>query len=89
MNFAANIYEPKSHRTLEIFTTQPGIQFYTGVHTKNQKGKNGNTYQPYSGLCLETQHFPDAPNQVNFESTILQKQDTYHHKLTYRFGVRK
>ena len=89
MNFAANIYEAKSQRTLEIFTTQPGIQFYTGVHTKDQHGKNGTIYQPYSGLCLETQHFPDAANHANFESTVLKKEDTYHHKLTYRFGVRK
>jgi len=86
---AARLVSPDNERTITFFTTQPGLQFYTGVHTKEQYGKNGIVYQPYSGLCLEAQHFPDAPNHPNFESTILQPDEVYKQQLQYRFGSKE
>ncbi len=85
--FAAKLIAPDAKRSLEIHSSQPGLQFYTGVHTKNQRGKNGVIYQPYSGLCLEAQHFPDAPNHASFENTIITPSEVYEHQLQYRFGT--
>ncbi len=83
---AAKIIAPDGKRSIEIHTTQPGMQFYTGVHTKDQHGKSGVVYQPYSGLCLEGQHFPDAPNHPNFESSVLTEDTVYEERLQYHFG---
>ena len=90
MQPAATVYEPTSGRTMEVFTDQPGIQFYSGNFLKgNLKGKGGVAYGQHYGFCLETQHFPDSPNRPNFPSTVLKADETFHSSTEYRFGVRK
>jgi aldose 1-epimerase len=85
---AARVVEPASGRTLEVATTEPGVQFYTGNFLDGTvKGKGGVAYARRSGLCLETQHFPDSPNQPAFPTTILQSGSTYRSKTVWRFGV--
>jgi aldose 1-epimerase len=87
---AATVYDPASGRTMEVTTDEPGIQFYTGNFLDGSlKGKGGTVYGLHSGFCLETQHFPDSPNQSKFPSTILKPGETYHTTSTYTFGVRK
>ncbi|WP_259404546.1 aldose epimerase family protein [Hymenobacter sp. HSC-4F20] len=87
---AATVYEPVSGRTMEVRTDQPGVQFYSGNFLNgNLTGKGGTTYGKNYGFCLETQHFPDSPNQPKFPSTILQPGQTFHSTTEYRFGVRK
>ena len=89
LTHAATVCEPTSGRTAEVHTTQPGIQLYTGYHLDGSlTGKNGVTYERYAGLCLETQHFPDSPNQENFPSTILKPGDTYRTSTAYKFSVK-
>jgi len=71
LSLAATCYEPKSGRLMEVHTTQPGVQLYTGNWLDgNDKGKGGKAYLMRSGLCLETQNFPDSPNKPNFPSTL-------------------
>ena len=85
---AARVVEPTSGRTLEVSTTEPGMQFYTGNFLDGTvKGKGGAAYPRRGGLCLETQHFPDSPNQPAFPTTILQPGATYRSKTIWRFGV--
>jgi aldose 1-epimerase len=87
---AASVYDPASGRTLEVTTDQPGIQFYTGNFLDGSlKGKGGTVYGQHAGFCLETQHFPDSPNQPKFPGTILKPGETYRTTSTYTFGVRK
>ncbi|MCI1186711.1 galactose-1-epimerase [Hymenobacter sp. DH14] len=87
---AATVYDPASGRTMEVTTDQPGIQFYTGNFLDGTlKGKGGTVYGKHAGFCLETQHFPDSPNQPKFPSTVLKPGETYHTVSTYTFGVRK
>ena len=87
---AATVYDPASGRTLEVTTDQPGIQFYTGNFLDGSlKGKGGTVYGLHAGFCLETQHFPDSPNEPKFPGTILKPGETYHTTSTYTFGVRK
>jgi aldose 1-epimerase len=75
---------------MEVYTDQPGVQFYSGNFLKgNLKGKGGVTYNQHAGFCLETQHFPDSPNQPKFPSTVLRPGDTFKSVTEYRFGVRK
>jgi len=82
------VVEPKSGRTLEVTTTQPGVQFYSGNNISSELvGKNGIHYKPHSGFCLETQHFPDSPNQPSFPSTLLVPGDKYEELVIYNFGV--
>lgn len=84
---AARLYEPKSGRVLEILTTEPGLQFYSGNFLDGSfSGKNGVVYHKYTGLCLEPQHFPDAPNHANFPSTVLRPGEVYKHVSVYRFS---
>ena len=84
---AARLYEPTSGRVLEILTTEPGIQFYSGNFLDGSlKGKGGAVYYQYTGLCLEPQHFPDAPNHANFPSTVLRPGEVYRHVSVYRFS---
>jgi len=86
---AATLYEPVSGRTLAVFTDQPGVQFYSGNFLKgNLRGKGGVVYGPHYGLALETQHFPDSPNQPQFPGTVLRPGETFHSVTEYRFGVR-
>ena len=84
---AARLYEPQSGRVLEILTTEPGIQFYSGNFLDGSlTGKGGVVYHKYAGLCLEPQHFPDAPNHPNFPSTVLRPGETYKHVSKYCFS---
>ncbi len=85
---AAEVYEPTSGRVLEVLTTEPGVQFYTGNFLDGTFfGRTGKPYGRRSGFCLETQHFPDSPNQPDFPSTILRPDETYRSTTIYRFGV--
>ncbi len=83
---AVSLYEPASGRVLEILTTQPGMQFYSGNFLDGSfMGKNGFAYVKYAGLCLEPQHFPDAPNHSNFPSTVLRPGEEYRQSTVLRF----
>jgi aldose 1-epimerase len=85
---AALVMEPSSGRTLEVYTTEPGIQFYSGNFLDGTiTGKRGAVYTHRTGFCLETQHFPDSPNQAAFPSAILQPGDTLRSRTRYVFGV--
>ena len=85
----ATVYEPTTGRTLEVATTEPGVQFYSGNFLDGSNiGKGGTPYALRSGFCLETQHFPDSPNQPGFPATILQPGESYASTTVYRFGVR-
>ncbi|AMR26140.1 galactose mutarotase [Hymenobacter psoromatis] len=87
---AATVYEPTTGRTLEVTTDQPGVQFYTGNFLDGSlTGEGGVVYGKHAGFCLETQHFPDSPNQPKFPNTILKPGETYHTTTSYTFGVRK
>ena len=90
LHVAAKVYDPSSGRTLTVTTTQPGVQFYSGNFLDGTKtGKFGVTYQKYAGFCLETQHFPDAPNHPKFASTLLKPGQTMHSETVFTFGVQK
>jgi aldose 1-epimerase len=84
---AARVVEPATGRTLDVATTEPGVQFYAGNHLAGQIGKGGHAYGPRTGFCLETQHFPDSPNHPHFPSTILRPGATYQSKTVFTFGV--
>ncbi len=86
---AAEIYEPTSGRVLEVWTTQPGIQFYTGNFLDGTLvGKGGHKYAFRNGLALETQHFPDSPNQPTFPGVVLKPNQTYHQVTVWKFSTR-
>ena len=85
---AASMYEPKSGRLVDLYTTEPGVQFYTGNNLDSGKGKNGVFYHKCYGLCLETQHYPDSPNRPEFPSTVLEPGKEYTTRTIYRFSVR-
>jgi aldose 1-epimerase len=88
--FAARVEDPVSGRILEIMTTQPGVQFYSGNFLDGTiHGKGGKCYDKHYGLCLETQHFPDSPNQPSFPNTILKPGEKYEETTVYRFAVGK
>ena len=88
LQLAARVVEPKSGRTLEVSTTEPGIQFYAGNFLDGTlKGKSGKPYPKRSGFCLETQHYPDSPNQPSFPSTLLKPGQQYHSQTVFKFGV--
>lgn len=83
---AARAYERLSGRRLEVYTTQPGLQFYSGNFLDNCIGaKAGQTYRHRGGFCLETQHFPDSPHQPGFPSTVLESGSEYEHTTIYKF----
>ncbi|AOE78919.1 galactose mutarotase [Pseudomonas lurida] len=83
---AAEVHDPASGRRLQLFTTEPGVQFYTSNFLDGSvKGKAGKTYQHWSGFTLETQHFPDAPNQPKFASTRLNPGQTYTQNTVFKF----
>ncbi len=84
---AAKLMDPKSGRFLEVITTEPGMQFYTGNFLDGSLTSGDITFVKNSGLCLETQHFPDSPNQPNFPNTILQPGDKYVTQTIFKFGV--
>jgi aldose 1-epimerase len=90
LTFAAKIYEPNSGRVLEVFTTSPGIQFYSGNFLDGTlTGKAGWTYQFRDGFCLEPQHFPDSPNHPEFPTVVLNPDETYHNTIIYKFSVQQ
>lgn len=90
LKFAAKVVEPESGRTMEVYTNEPGIQFYGGNFlTGKEIGKSGKAYNFRDALCLETQHYPNSPNQPEFPSTILQPGEEYYSICIYKFGVEK
>jgi len=89
MGLAARVSDPSSGRVLEVSTTEPGVQFYTGNFLDGTvTGKGGRVYQKRTGLCLETQHFPDSPNHPAFPTTTLEPGQTYATMTTFAFRVR-
>jgi aldose 1-epimerase len=89
LGLAASVYEPTSGRLMEVFTTSPGVQFYTGNFLDGSlTGKGGWVYQFRNGLCLEPQHFPDSPNQPAFPTTELKPGQIYSNTIIYKFSVK-
>lgn len=85
---AARVYEPRSGRVMEVLTTEPGLQFYTGNFLDGSiVGKGGKSYGHRNGFCMETQHYPDSPNHPDFPSTILAPGDVYQSTTIYRFST--
>lgn len=85
----ARVVEPVSGRVMEVFTTQPGVQLYTAKHLNSKLKTSNFAYGPYHGLCLETQHYPDAPNKPNFPSAVLRPGETFKHTTIHKFSVQK
>jgi aldose 1-epimerase len=89
LTLAARVYEPTSGRVLEVSTTQPGVQFYTGNFLDGTvTGKQGHVYKRRYGLCLETQHFPDSPNHPDFPSTTLKPGETFKSETVFKFSAK-
>ena len=89
MSLCAFAKDPKSGRTMKIETTEPGVQFYSGNWLDGTTSCNGYVYEQHTAFCLETQHYPDSPNQPQFPNTILKPGDTYRHTTVHTFGVEK
>lgn len=90
LHLAAKVYDPVSGRTLTVTTTEPGVQFYSGNFLDGTNtGKGGVKYQKYAGFALETQHFPDSPNEPKFPSTLLNPGQTMHSETVFTFGVKR
>ena len=90
LSLAARVYEPRSGRVMEVSTTEPGLQFYSGNFLDGTiTGKGGQVYKQRSGFCLETQHFPDSPNQPRFPSTVLKPGQQYTSSTIYKFSAQK
>ena len=90
MHFAARVVDTASGRMMEIYTTEPGIQFYGGNFMNGSVvGKSGKPYKYREAFCLETQHYPDSPNKPNFPSVVLRPGQTYHTVTKYVFGIEK
>jgi aldose 1-epimerase len=88
LTHAAQVVEPASGRTVDVYTTEPGLQFYSGNFIDGKViGKAGKVYGPRSGLCLETQHYPDSPNQPGFPSTLLRPGEQYRSRTVFAFGL--
>ncbi|MDF7823252.1 galactose mutarotase [Pontiellaceae bacterium B12227] len=87
LTLAAFVCDPESGRTMECWTTEPGVQFYTANFVDNVKGKAGAYYGKQESFCLETQHYPDSPNQPDFPSTELDADETYTQTTIYKFGL--
>ena len=89
LSLAASVYEPKSGRFMEVFTSEPGVQFYCGNFLKGKfQGKQNKPYNFRTALCLETQHFPDSPNHPDFPSVVLRPGQVYHSECIYKFSVK-
>ncbi|NER21295.1 MAG: galactose mutarotase [Symploca sp. SIO1C2] len=90
LELAATVYEPQSGRQMELYTNQPGMQFYSGNFGKGEiPGKGDVVYRTHQGLCLETQYFPDSVNQPNFPSVILRPGQTYRHIMVHKFSTKQ
>lgn len=87
LSLAARVYEPTSGRVLEVFTQEPGVQFYSGNFLDGSLSARGWTYNHRNGFCLEPQHFPDSPNQPHFPNTILRPGEEYTSLMSYKFSV--
>lgn len=87
LSFAARVKEPVSGRTMEVYTTEPGVQVYTDNWADGYKGQNGATFPRRSAICFEAQHFPDSPNHPYFPSVVLNPGEQYTQKTVYKFGV--
>lgn len=87
LSFAARIRDPKSGRTMEVYTTEPGVQVYTDNWADGYKGQHGATFLRRSAICFEAQHFPDSPNHPYFPSVILEPGREYTQKTIYKFGI--
>jgi aldose 1-epimerase len=87
LRLAARVVEPGSGRVMEVFTTQPGVQFYTGNFLAGTEASGG--YGKHQGFCLETQHYPDSPNQAQFPSTVLKPGQTLHEVTVHRFSTQQ
>lgn len=86
----ARVYEPTSGRVMEVYSTEPGLQFYSGNFLDGKiTGKGGRVYNFRNGFCMEPQHYPDSPNQPSFPSVVLKPGQVYHNVIEYRFSVRK
>jgi aldose 1-epimerase len=86
---AARVHEPKTGRVMEMYTTEPGVQFYTGNFLDGKlTGKSGVVYKKHAGFCLEAQHFPDSVNHPNFPSVILKPGNTYTQTTVYKFSAK-
>lgn len=88
LTLAASVYELKTGRVMKIFTTEPGIQFYSGNFLDGSNKGKGAVYNKHNGFCLETQHFPDSPNKPNFPSVVLKPGEKYTHLTVHKFSVR-
>lgn len=84
--YMARVEHPASGRFLEMYSTEPGVQFYTSFYL-NETGKGGAAYEKFGAFCLEAQHYPDSPNKPNFPTTLLAPSETYLQTTTYKFGV--
>jgi aldose 1-epimerase len=89
LSLAANVYEPVSGRVLEVWTTEPGVQLYTGNFLDNLHGKDGKVYNRREAFCLETELFPDSPNRPSFPSPVLKPKQHYRQTTIYKFTTRK
>jgi aldose 1-epimerase len=89
LSFAARIKEPKSGRTMEVYTTEPGVQMYSDNWADGYSGQHGATFPRRSAICFECQHFPDSPNRPYFPSVVLRPNERYKQKTVYKFGVEK
>jgi|SRR4051812_9366075 len=90
LELTARVLEPETGRVLEVYTTEPGVQFYSGNFLNGKlTGKNGHAYQQRDGFALETQHYPDSPNHPEFPNTILRPGKTYRSETIYKFSVKK
>ena len=89
LTFAAKCIEPISGRSLEVFTTEPGVQVYTSNWHTGFAGWHGSTFPKRSAICFEAQHLPDSPNKGHFPSVVLNPGETYHQVTVYKFGVEK
>jgi aldose 1-epimerase len=86
--YAARVHEPMTGRVMEVYTTEPGLQFYTGNNLgEKDLGKSGVIYAPQTGFCLETQHFADSPNKPQFPSVVLRPGDRFQSSTVYKFSV--
>lgn len=90
LSFAARVYEKTSSRIMDVYTSEPGMQFYTGNFLDgSDTGKSGKSYKQRSGLCLEPQHYPDSPNKPEFPPVILKPGQVYKNTIIYQFSVKK
>ncbi len=88
LDLASRVYEPTSGRVMEVYTTEPGMQFYTANGMRGLKGKGSKVYQRHYGFCLETQHFPDSPNKPHFPSTVLRPVRAYITETIFKFSTK-